>query len=91
MSHFTVSERYLYPDERFDKADPRKEAYLNARQRRRDQAARLKELGFKQPYFQYRNNDAEAKAEAKAKAEAFAKDWSAKAGFELEVAEGCFL
>lgn len=94
VSHFTVDVRYLTPDERWDKETNKpvnEEAYKNKRQRRLDQRATLKGLGFKTPYFQYRNKDEAGKAQARAKAEAFHREWSEKVGFELEIAEGCFL
>lgn len=69
----------------------RDEGHKRARAEYRGRTALLKEIGFKTPYFQYRNGDAAGKAAAKVKAEAFAKEWSAKAGFELDVNEGCFL
>lgn len=86
VSHFTVGVHYRFPEESWDSGN--REAYLNAGKRRREQRDRLKEVGFKKPYFQFRNKDEQGKAEAKAKAEAFAVEWSAKVGFELEVAEG---
>lgn len=89
VSHFTVSERYLFPNEQFGSGD--KEAYKNADKRRREQRAKLKALGFKQPYFQYRNDDEDGQAEAERKAKEFAREWQGKAGFPLEVAKGCFL
>jgi hypothetical protein len=82
VSHFTVSERYLLS---------RDEDRRDATARRKDQRAKLKELGFQKPYFQFRNKDEAGKIAARAKADAFAAEWTAKAGFELEVAEGCFL
>jgi hypothetical protein len=94
VSHFTVDKRYVYPHEKFDPSKPSQERIAierKAKQRRSDQYKTLKALGFKQPYFQYRNGDEEGKAKAKTKAEEFARVWSAKAGFELEVAEGFFL
>lgn len=88
-SHFTADVRYLMPDERDLERDRAKR--YNAPTRRREQHAALKALGFKQRYFQFQRGDEAGKAKAKAACEAFATEWSAKVGFELEVAEGCFL
>jgi hypothetical protein len=88
MSHFTVGVRYIMPNERHGTGDP--EARRMAPQRRREQNKVLRDLGFKTPYFQYRNKDEAGKAAAKKKAEAFCAEWSAKVDFELEIAEGCF-
>jgi hypothetical protein len=69
----------------------RDEAYKAAKRDYETRKQRLKEIGFKTPYFQFRDKDEEGKTSAKAQAEAFAKEWSAKAGFTLDVNEGCFL
>lgn len=71
--------------------EQRTETHKAMRDAYRSQQQRLKDIGFKTPYFQYRNSDAEGKAKAKAKAEAFANEWSDKAGFALSIYEGCFL
>jgi hypothetical protein len=89
VSHFTAGVTYLLPEERF--VEGTKEGRARAPQRRREQSAKLKELGFKTRYFQFRNGDEQGKARAKAQADAEAKLWSEKAGFQLTVAEGCFL
>jgi Holliday junction resolvasome RuvABC DNA-binding subunit len=81
VSHFTANVKYKVGDE----------SYREQRDRRKAQFDALKALGFKQQYFQFRDKDEEGKKRAKAQAEAHAKEWAAKAGFELEVCEGCFL
>jgi hypothetical protein len=71
--------------------EKRTEAHKQMKEDYRLRRERLKEIGFKTPYFQFKNKDEHGKAVARAKAEAFAKEWSAKAGFDLEINEGCFL
>jgi hypothetical protein len=86
VSHYTANVRYLMPDEAYGKP-----GRAGATQRRREQGAALKAIGFKERYFQFRNKDEAGKASARAECEAHAREWSDKVGFELEVAEGCFL
>lgn len=69
----------------------RDEARIREKTESKAQSDRLKELGFKKPYFQYRNKDEAGKAAAKAKAEKFAEEWSAKTGLKMVVAGGFFL
>lgn len=42
-------------------------------------------------YFVYKDGDAKGEARAKKQADIFAKKWSAKLGFELQVNSGFFL
>jgi hypothetical protein len=83
IAHFSVGVRFrMGPDE----------GYRAQKERRAEQEAKLKELGWsKTPYFQFNTKNPAAKIAAKAQADALAAEYSAKAGFELEVCEGCFL
>lgn len=64
--------------------------------KRRDQVrktrnAKLKALGFKEAYFQFKNKDEAGKKAAYAAAEAHARKWREKSGYAFEIVEGCFL
>ena len=83
IAHFSVGVRYRMGSS---------EGYKEQRERRAAQEARLKELGWsKTPYFQFNVKSEAAKEDARAKANALAAEYAEKAGFELEVSEGCFL
>jgi hypothetical protein len=81
MSHFSPDPYYKLAGEP-DGGD---------RNRRKADFTKLKELGYKKQYFQYKNKDEKAKAKAKAAAEAFSTKWFKKSGIKLEVREGFFL
>lgn len=81
VSHFSANIPFRLPLE--DGGDSNK--------RRREQSTKLKELGFKTKYFQYRDNDPVGKAKAKKECTSFAKKWEKKSGVSLSVCEGCFL
>jgi hypothetical protein len=83
IAHFSVGVRYrMGPNE----------GYREQKERRAAQEAKFKELGWsKTPYFQFNVKSEAAKEDARAKATALAAEYAEKAGFELEVSEGCFL
>lgn len=94
VSHFSADVPYYTQEEGWDHAAKcayNPEVRGQAEKRRRGQRAALRAIGFKMKYFQYHNKDESAKAKAKAACEAFAADWGAKVGFDLDVAEGSFL
>jgi hypothetical protein len=66
-------------------------AHRAAREERKVQQDKLKELGFKTQYFEFRDGDEAAKARAKAHADRVAEHWSEKTGFKFDVSEGFFL
>jgi len=81
VSHFSADVKYLLPGE----------SSKEQRERRRAQWDKMKELGFRMRYFNFKNKDSAAKAKAKADCEVFAAEWESKLGFKLDVSEGCFL
>ncbi len=95
-SHFTLMVKYgSHTKERdLEKAHKWAEARVE-RDRRKDvyktRRAKLKTLGYKQQFFQFRNERVEEKAAAKKKAEAHRLLWKKKSGYDFDVSEGFFL
>lgn len=81
VSHYTTSIKFDY-----QAADRKKEV-----ERRKAERKILKEAGYKERYFHFKNNDDRAQQRAKAQADAEAALWKAATGIQLEVLEGCFL
>lgn len=75
----------------FKLCEARTEAHTKMKVEYRAKQAKAKELGYKTKYFQFKIADETGKARAKTECESFAKEWSKKLGFELQVSEGCFL
>lgn len=84
VSHFSCGIPYFIEGE--DRLNQRA-----ATQRRKEQNARLREIGYKPKYFQFKNDDAAGKEAARKQCQKYAAKWSAKAGFELVVQEGFFM
>lgn len=78
VAHFTASPYFLKPGEKVATKNPR----------RREEYDKLRALGWKAQYFQFRVKDEAGKAAAKAACEAHAAKWKAKAGVDMEVCEG---
>lgn len=55
------------------------------------QGKSLRDLGWREKYFEFRDGDAKGKANAKAQAEAHAAQWAEKTGFKFHVSEGFFM
>jgi hypothetical protein len=86
-AHFAVGVSHRLPSEAYGKP-----GYGKDKQRRINQIAKLKALGFKLVYrYEFTVGDEVGKAAAKAKADAKAKQIGEAVGFKLEVCEGCFL
>lgn len=84
MSHFSVD----LPHRPYNATTEERKAFDL---QRKEDRAKLKALGWKEVYCQFKDKDPAAKIKAKAKADAIAAEWEAKTGLKFKVAEGCFL
>ena len=90
MSHFSVRQPYFVYDPKvpFKKGLDAKIAF---NKKRDEDRAKLKAMGWKEAYFQFKTKDKVAEAKAKAEAEKHAAEWEKKSGLKLEVSLGFFL